>query len=183
MSTKNNNKTITSQKKSVNWDQPDNIYQLNVFEPYMNSEQTRPTRQYVPQQKNLAQSYNYMQSQNHIKTQDYQLKSMQIVNALPFYLQQHEISKSNIRILYLMGGSSITSNKPLMLFTGTNPGYSVEDYLHAVTINLISNIDPEPIIIPFNQKWIHMRTALIQTHQDGTAQSFFSVLPIKVKSH
>ena len=48
-----------------------------------------------------------MQSQNHIKTQDYQLNSMQIENALPFYLQQHEISKSNIRILYFMGGNDV----------------------------------------------------------------------------
>ena len=39
---------------------------------------------------------------------------------------------------YLMGGSSITSNKkPLMVFTGTDPEYSVEDYLNAVTANLI----------------------------------------------
>ena len=44
---------------------------------------------------------------------------------------------------YLMGGSSIASNKPLMLFTGTDPEYSVEDYLNAVTSNLISIIGPE----------------------------------------
>ena len=37
---------------------------------------------------------------------------------------------------YLMGGSSITSNKPLMVFTGTEPECSVEDYLNAVTANL-----------------------------------------------
>ena len=36
---------------------------------------------------------------------------------------------------YLMGGLSKTSNKPLMVFTGTNPEYSVEDYLNAVTAN------------------------------------------------
>ena len=35
---------------------------------------------------------------------------------------------------YLMGGSSKTSNKPLMVFTGTDPEYSVEDYLNAVTV-------------------------------------------------
>ena len=28
---------------------------------------------------------------------------------------------------YLIGGSSITSNKPLMAFTGRDPEYSVED--------------------------------------------------------
>ena len=44
-----------------------------------------------------------------------------------------------------MGGSSITSNKPLMVFTGTHPEYSVEDYLKAVTANFILNIGPEPL--------------------------------------
>ena len=43
---------------------------------------------------------------------------------------------------YLKGRSSITSNKPLMVFTGTDPEYSVEDYLNAVTANLILNIGP-----------------------------------------
>ena len=52
-----------------------------------------------------------------------------------------------------MGGSSITSNKPLMVFTGTDPEYSVEDYLNAVTANLILNIGPEPINTPLHQNW------------------------------
>ena len=72
---------------------------------------------------------------------------------LPYYLQQHEISKSGITIfsqrsnaaeslqitmnLYLMGGSSIYSNNPLSVFTGTDPENSAEDYLNAVTSNLI----------------------------------------------
>ena len=32
-----------------------------------------------------------------------------------------------------------------MVFTGTDPEYSVEDYLNAVTANLILNVGPEPI--------------------------------------
>ena len=60
---------------------------------------------------------------------------------------------------YLLGESSITSKKPLMVFTGTDSEYSVEDYLIAVTVNLILNIGPEPINTPFHQNWI----ALIQT--------------------
>ena len=32
-----------------------------------------------------------------------------------------------------------------MVLTGTDPEYSVEDYLHAVTANLFLNIGPEPI--------------------------------------
>ena len=60
---------------------------------------------------------------------------------LPYFLQQHEITKSQLtnfsqirkaeeslqvtRNPYLMGRSSTSSNKPLMVFTGTDPEYSV----------------------------------------------------------
>ena len=117
---------------------------------------------------------------------------------LPYYLQQHEITKSQLTNFsqmphaaeslqmtmnpYPIGGSSITSNKPLMVFTGTDPEYSVEYYLNAVTANSISNIGPEPVITPLHQNWIHRRTALIQTTLDGAAQKWFSVLPIEIKS-
>ena len=52
---------------------------------------------------------------------------------------------------YLMGRQSISSIKPLMVFTGTYPEYSVEDYLNAVTAKLILNIGPEPVITPLHQ--------------------------------
>ena len=80
---------------------------------------------------------------------------------------------------YRMGGSSITLNKPLKVFIGTDPEYSVEDYLIA---NLILNTGPEPINAPLHQNWIHRRTALIHTTLDGAAQKWFSVLPIEIKS-
>ena len=124
----------------------------------------------------------------------YQPTQMQIEIPLPYYLQQHEITKNQLSNFsempnaaeslqmtmnpYLMGRSSITSNKPLKVFTGTDPEYSVEDYLNAVTANLILNIGPEPINTPL----IHRRTALIQTTLDGAAQKWFSVLPIEIKS-
>ena len=120
----------------------------------------------------------------------YQPTQMQNEIPLPYYLQQHEITKNQLSNFslqmtmnpYLMGGSSITSNKRLMVFTGTDPDYSVEDYLNAVTANLILNIGPEPINTPLHQNWIHRRTALIQTTLDGAAQKWFSVLPIEIKS-
>ena len=46
--------------------------------------------------------------------------------------------------LYVMGRSSITSDKPLTLFLGTDPEYSEEDYIKAVTANLILNKGQEP---------------------------------------
>ena len=68
----------------------------------------------------------------------YQPNQMQNEIPLPNYLQQHKITKKNqltnfsqmpnaaesLQMTmnpYLMGGSSITSNKPLMVFTGTDP--------------------------------------------------------------
>ena len=117
---------------------------------------------------------------------------------LPYYLQQHKITKKSTYKLftnakcrritqttinpYLMGGLSIQSNKPLMVFTCTDPEYSVEEYLNAVTANLILNIGPETIITPLHQNWIHRRTALKQTTLDGAAQKWFSVVPIEIKS-
>ena len=69
-----------------------------------------------------------------------------------------------------------------MVITGTDPEYSVEDYLNAVTAYLILNIEPEPIKTPLHQNWIHRRTAVIQTTLDGAAQKWFSVLLIDMKS-
>ena len=119
-------------------------------------------------------------------------------NPLPYYLQQHEITKNQLTNFsqmpntaeslqmnmnpYLMGGSLISSNKPLIVFTGTNPEYYVEDYLNAITANLILNIGPEPINTPLHLDWIHRRTALIETTLDGAAQKRFSILPIDIKS-
>ena len=145
-----------------------------------------------------TQSFQPIQPQNPMTLHSYQPTQMQNELPLPYYLQQHEITKNQLSNFsqmpnaaeslqmtmnpYLMAGSSITSNKPLMVFTGTDPEYSVEDYLNAVTANLILNIGPEPINTPLHQNWTHRRTALIQTALDGAAQKWFSLLPIEMKS-
>ena len=68
-----------------------------------------------------------------------------------------------------------------MVLTGTDPEY-VEDYLNAVTANLIVNKRPEPVNTPLHQNWIHRRTAIIQTTLEGAAIKWFAVLPIGIKS-
>ena len=143
-------------------------------------------------------SFQPIQPQNPMTIHSYQPNQMKNEISSPYYLQQHEITKNQLTNFsqipnaaeslqmtmnpYLMGGSSITSNKPLMVFTGTDPEYSVEDYLNAVTAILILNIGPEPINTPLHQNWIHRRRALTQTTLDGAAQKRFSVLPIDIKS-
>ena len=160
----------------------------------------RQNQQPIQQQNPIkTQYFQPIQQQNPMTAHSYQASQMQNEIPLPYYLQQHEITRNQLSNFsqmpnaaeslqmtmnpYLMGGSSITSNKPLMVFTGTDPEYSVEDYLNAVTANLILNIGPEPINTPLHQNWIHRRTALIQTTLDGAAQKWFSVLPIEIKSN
>ena len=162
------------------------VNQPDIFEPYTREQHMRqPRSNYEPQNNNFY-------SQNPANTDYYQPTQRQNEIPLPYYLQQREITKNQLSNLsqmpnaaeslqmtmnpYLMVRSSITSNKPLMVFTGTDPEYSVEDYLNAVTANLILNIGPEPINTPLHQNWIHRFSALIQTTFDGAAQKRFSVL-------
>ena len=196
----------------------DDYLQPDIFAPYTQENRTQGSRRphtcnrifspnptdtrnqqpiHMPNPTN-TQSFQPIQPQNPMNMHSYQPTQMQNEIPLPYYLQQHEITKNQLSNFsqmpnaaeslqmttnpYLMGGSSITSNKQLMVFTGTDPEYSVEDYLNAVTANLILNIGPEPINTPLHQNWIHRRTALIQTTLDGAAQKWFSVLPIEIKS-
>ena len=69
-----------------------------------------------------------------------------------------------------------------MVFTVTDLEDSVEDYLNAVTANLILNIGPEPVNTRRHQNWIHRSTALIQTTLDGAAQKWLSFSLINIKS-
>ena len=62
---------------------------------------------------------------------------------------------------YLKCGSFLTSIKPLKDFTETDPEFSVEYYLNAVTANLISYMGPESIITQLHYNWLHRRTALM----------------------
>ena len=134
-----------------------------------------------------TQPYQPAQSQNLAIMHSYQPTQMENEIPLPYYLQQHEITKNQLTNFSQMPNAEeslqMTMNPyPLILFTGTDPEYSVEDFLNAVTANLILNIGPEPVITPLHQNWIHRSTALIQTTLGGAAQKWFSVLPIDIKT-
>ena len=78
-----------------------------------------------------------------------------------------------------MDESSISPNKLLMTFTGSDSEYSVEEYLNA---KLVLNTGLKPVNTPLHQNWIHRRTALTQTTLDGLSHKKFSVLPLDIKS-
>ena len=110
--------------------------------------QQNPTDIQNPQQIHIqnpfnAQSVQPIQPQNPMSMHSYQSTQMHNEIPLPCYLQQYEITKNQLSNFsqkpnaaeslqmtmnpYLISGLSITSNKPLMVFTGTYPKYSVED--------------------------------------------------------
>ena len=85
---------------------------------------------------------------------------------LPYYLQQHEISRNKCTYFTQIINSRITpddnksipynwiiilTKKKHFIFTWTDPENSVEGYLTAVTANLILNICPKPKITPLYQ--------------------------------
>ena len=100
-------------------------------------------------------------------TQNFQSTQLQKEIPLSYYLQQHEITKTQLTYFfqmpnatesfqmtknsYLMGGSSISLNKLLIVFAGIDPEYSVEDYLNADTAKLILKLRPEPINTPLHR--------------------------------
>ena len=69
----------------------------------------------------------------------YHLKHYEIIKKLTNFSQMPNAAESLQMTMnpYLMAGSSISSNKPLMVFTGNYPEYFVADDLNAVTANLI----------------------------------------------
>ena len=100
-------------------------------------------QQSFSQRQNFAQPANNMQKQNQTNTPGYQPNPLQNETLLPYYLQQHEITKTQ-RTKFtnipntaeshqmtinpnLMSKSSITSNKPLIVFREKLPEHSVED--------------------------------------------------------
>ena len=116
----------------------------------------------------MTQPSSNTQSQNQSSTQGYQPNPMQNEIPLPYYFQQHENTKTQLTIFTqlsntaesfqmtmipnLMGGLSIRSEKTIMVFTETDPGYSVEDFLNSVTAKLILIIGSEPINTSLHQK-------------------------------
>ena len=121
-----------------------------------------------------------MKFHSHIIYNNMKLQKTQLLN----FFQKPNAAESLLMTLnpYFLGGSSFSSNKPLMVFTGTDSEYSEEDYLTAVTAILILNLRLEPVKTSLQQNWIQRSAALIQTTREGGAQKCFLVLPIDIKS-
>ena len=144
----NRNKQQTPYHTNYLSSDDDDYHQPHNFAPYTTQRpqyRTQRPRQFQPSHNLKIYPQNPADMQNQQPMHIQNLRTMhsyqptQMQNDVPQMPNAAESLQMTMNP-YLMGGSSITSNKPLMVFKGTYPEYFVEEYLNAVTANLILKI-------------------------------------------
>ena len=78
----------------------------------------------------------------------------------------------------ISSGSVPTTTRP---FDGTDPAYTVEEYLNSIVAAMIFSSGIEPVNKPGHHQWKVKRAALILHTLQGPAQKWFSTLPSETK--
>ena len=73
-------------------------------------------------------------------------------------------------MMYPYLGGLVPMQQCLRLFDGTDHTYTTEDFLNAITANLVMTTGPEQTDSPFHEAWNLKRIAMIQTALIGPAQ-------------
>ena len=68
-------------------------------------------------------------------------------------------------------------------FDGTNPTYTTEDFLNAITANMVRATGPEQTDAPYHEAWILKQIAMIQTALIGSTQQWYSHLQLEIKKN
>ena len=114
--------------------------------------------------------------------------TQQSTNVLtPYYLQAAStqtpspVVRRNTPMMYPYLGCSVPMQQYLRPFDDTDPTYTTEDFLNAITTNMVLTAGPEQTDSPFHEAWILKRIAMIQTALIGPAQQCYSHLPLDIK--
>ena len=78
----------------------------------------------------------------------------------------------------IRSGSVPTTIRP---FDGTDPAYTVEEYLNSIVAAMIFSSGIEPVNKPGHHQWKVKRAALILHTLQGPAQKWYSTLPSETK--
>ena len=99
---------------------------------------------------------------------------------LPFYKQLTSMSiNEDLQIEQnISSGSVPTTIRP---FDGTDPAYTVEEYLNSIVAAMIFSSGIEPVNKPGHHQWKVKRAALILHTLQGPAQKWYSTLPSETK--
>ena len=134
---------------------------------------------------------NALNTQNRRRTEIYDQRQQQSENTeiqnnsvseppLSFYKQLTSMSiNEEPQIDTLSSNGSVpTTIKP---FDGTDPGYTVEEYLNSIIAAMIFSNFIEPVYKPGHHQWKVKREALILHTLQGPAQKWYSTLPSETK--
>ena len=80
-------------------------------------------------------------------------------------------------------GDLVPMQQSLRPFDCTEPTYTLEDFLNAITANTIMAAGPEQVDLRYHEEWILKRIAMIQTALIGPAQQCYSHLPLKIRNN
>ena len=72
--------------------------------------------------------------------------------------------------MYPYLGGSVPMQQSLRPFDGNDPTYTTEDFLNAITANMVMTAGPEQTDSRFQKAWIWERISRIQTALIGPAQ-------------
>ena len=99
---------------------------------------------------------------------------------LPFYKQLTSMSINEDPQIEqnISSGSVPTTIRP---FDGTDPAYTVEEYLSSIVAAMIFSSGNEPVNKPGHHQWKVKRAALILHTLQGPAQKWYSTLPSETK--
>ena len=86
-------------------------------------------------------------------------------------------------MIYPYLGGSVPTQKSLRQFDGTDPTCTTEDFLNAITANVVLTAGPEQTDSPHHEAWILRRIAMIQTALIGPAQQWYSNIPFDIKKN
>ena len=86
-------------------------------------------------------------------------------------------------MMYPYLGGSVPMQQSLRPFDGTDPTYTTEDFLNAITANRVMTAGTDQTDSPFHEAWILKRIAMLQTARIGPALQWYSHLPLDIKKN
>ena len=156
------------------------LYNRNQENPFHNRNHEHTTNENI---QNTDRHSNQQQGNQNRRTNSITTEEREttvVEPPLPFYKQLTSMSINEDPQIEqnISSGSVPTTIRP---FDGTDPAYTVEEYLNSIVAAMIFSSGIEPVNKPGHHQWKVKRAALILHTLQGPAQKWYSTLPSETK--